>query len=29
MPMYKKMMEILIEKFAKDEDNPCTGSTVE
>jgi hypothetical protein len=28
MPMYKKMMEILIEKFAKDEDNPCTGSTV-
>ncbi|KAK3164227.1 hypothetical protein QOZ80_1AG0014410 [Eleusine coracana subsp. coracana] len=29
MPMYKKMMEILIEKFAKDEDNPCTDSTVE
>ncbi|WVZ71407.1 hypothetical protein U9M48_019998 [Paspalum notatum var. saurae] len=29
MPMYKKMMEILIEKFAKDEDNSCTGSTVE
>ncbi|KAK8451887.1 hypothetical protein SEVIR_5G022000v4 [Setaria viridis] len=29
MPMYKKMMEILIEKFAKDEDNSCTGSTVQ
>lgn len=29
MPMYKKMMEILIEKFAKDEDNLCTGSTVQ
>ncbi|KAG2597214.1 uncharacterized protein LOC120706716 isoform X2 [Panicum virgatum] len=29
MPMYKKMMEILIEKFARDEDNPCTGSTVQ
>ncbi|KAF8661792.1 hypothetical protein HU200_056747 [Digitaria exilis] len=29
MPMYKKMMEILIEKFAKDEDNICTGSTVQ
>lgn len=29
MPMYKKVMEILIEKFAKDEDNLCTGSTVQ
>ncbi|KAF8724377.1 hypothetical protein HU200_021409 [Digitaria exilis] len=29
MPMYKKMMELLIEKFAKDEDNICTGSTVQ
>ncbi|OEL22796.1 hypothetical protein BAE44_0016183 [Dichanthelium oligosanthes] len=29
MPIYKKMMEILIEKYAKDEDNSCTGSTVQ
>ncbi|AQK91312.1 Mono-/di-acylglycerol lipase N-terminal [Zea mays] len=29
MPMYKKMMETLIEKFARDEDCYCTGSTAE
>lgn len=29
MPMYKKMMEILIEKFANDDDNSCADSTVE
>ncbi|KQK04119.1 hypothetical protein BRADI_2g11800v3 [Brachypodium distachyon] len=29
MPMYKKMMEILIENFANNEDNFCADSTVE
>ncbi|KAL5229086.1 hypothetical protein ABZP36_017351 [Zizania latifolia] len=29
MPMYKKTMEILIEKFANNDENFCTDSTVE